>query len=87
MEMEQPNKRQKTEPKPTTLRLSNVDGLVLLQTLPSNSVDLILVDPPYIISKDSGMQSLRSKIDNKKSGKTDKMVVNINDIMKKNQEN
>ena len=32
-----------------------MDGLKYLQTIQPNSIDLILTDPPYIISKDSGM--------------------------------
>ena len=35
--------------------LQNMEGLQYLQTVQDNSVDLILTDPPYIISKDSGM--------------------------------
>ena len=35
--------------------VQNTDGLKYLQTIQANSVDLILTDPPYIISKDSGM--------------------------------
>ena len=35
--------------------VQNTDGLKYLQTIQSNSIDLILTDPPYIISKDSGM--------------------------------
>jgi site-specific DNA-methyltransferase (adenine-specific) len=31
------------------------EGLQFLEDLPSNSVDLILTDPPYITSRDSGM--------------------------------
>ena len=31
------------------------DGLSYLSTIPNSSIDLILTDPPYIISKDSGM--------------------------------
>jgi site-specific DNA-methyltransferase (adenine-specific) len=34
----------------------NTDGLEFLETLPDNSVDLILTDPPYITSRDSGME-------------------------------
>lgn len=36
------------------------DGLTTLQQLPKQSVDLILTDPPYIISRDSGMQALHA---------------------------
>jgi len=35
-----------------------------LSTIQKNSVDLVLTDPPYIISKKSGMQSYRDKIEN-----------------------
>jgi site-specific DNA-methyltransferase (adenine-specific) len=35
--------------------VQNTDGLKYLQTIDNNSIDLILTDPPYIISKDSGM--------------------------------
>ena len=41
----------------------NCDGLKLLETLGDGSVDLILTDPPYIISKETGMNSLRNAID------------------------
>jgi site-specific DNA-methyltransferase (adenine-specific) len=35
--------------------IKNVDGLTYLQEIDNNSIDLILTDPPYIISKESGM--------------------------------
>jgi site-specific DNA-methyltransferase (adenine-specific) len=35
--------------------VQNTDGLLYLQTIPENSIDLILTDPPYIISKETGM--------------------------------
>jgi DNA modification methylase len=35
--------------------IENTDALLFLKTLDKKSVDLILTDPPYIISKDSGM--------------------------------
>jgi len=35
--------------------LRHQDGLQLLSEIPDNSVDLILTDPPYITSRDSGM--------------------------------
>jgi len=35
--------------------IQNIDGLKYLQTIQPNSIDLILTDPPYIISKDTGM--------------------------------
>lgn len=44
--------------------LRNCDGLELLNSLDDNSVDLILTDPPYIISRESGMNNLRVSIEN-----------------------
>jgi len=38
-----------------TIDIKNVDGIEYLKTIDNNSIDLILTDPPYIISKDSGM--------------------------------
>lgn len=39
----------------TNISIKNIDGLVLLKELKDESIDLILTDPPYIISKESGM--------------------------------
>ena len=35
--------------------IKNISGMEYLKTITNNSIDLILTDPPYIISKDSGM--------------------------------
>ena len=43
--------------------IRHCDGLKLLETLKDGSVDLILTDPPYIISHDTGMNTLRNAID------------------------
>ncbi len=40
-----------------TMDIQNMDGLEYLQTIPDKSIDLILTDPPYIISKSSGMDT------------------------------
>ena len=37
------------------LTIKNTEGLEFLSEIPDNSVDLILTDPPYITSRDSGM--------------------------------
>lgn len=37
------------------IEIENIDGLTYLKKIENNSIDLILTDPPYIISKDSGM--------------------------------
>ena len=43
--------------------------LELLSTIENNSVDLVLTDPPYIISRKSGMQSYKNSLE--KGGKVD----------------
>lgn len=44
--------------KPTSqIEVKNMDGMQYLATLPNNSIDLILTDPPYIISKETGMNT------------------------------
>ena len=45
--------------------IRNCDGIDLLHSLPDNSVDLFLTDPPYMISKESGMNKLHER---KKAG-------------------
>ena len=37
--------------------VKNIDGLKYLSTIPNNSIDLILTDPPYIISRETGMNT------------------------------
>ena len=37
--------------------IQNVDGLEYLKTVANGSIDLILTDPPYIISRESGMNA------------------------------
>ena len=42
--------------------IQNVDGLTYLSTIVDNSIDLVLTDPPYSISRDSGMNQLHLNI-------------------------
>ncbi len=44
--------------------IKNMDGLEYLKTIDDNSIDLVLTDPPYIISRESGMNTLYNKIKN-----------------------
>lgn len=37
------------------LDIKNEEGIQYLSSIPDNSIDLILTDPPYIISKETGM--------------------------------
>lgn len=39
------------------VEVKNEDGLKYLSTIDKNSIDLILTDPPYIISRDTGMNT------------------------------
>ena len=40
-----------------TYDIQHMEGLEYLQTIAPNSIDLILTDPPYIISRESGMNT------------------------------
>lgn len=39
------------------MNIHNISGLDLLNEIPDNSIDLVLTDPPYIISRESGMNT------------------------------
>ena len=41
----------------TVCDIQNIEGMSYLEQIPNGSVDLILTDPPYIISKESGMDA------------------------------
>ena len=51
--------------------VKNEEGLAFLDSVEDNSVDLILTDPPYVISKDSGMNTLYKQIKEGSSAKTE----------------
>ena len=54
------------------INLQNMDGLEFLESLPDNSVDLILTDPPYITSRETGMDKWVTHIQEQdKEGATD----------------
>jgi len=46
----------------TSYEIKNMEGLMYLTTVPNNSIDLILTDPPYIISRETGMNSLYNSV-------------------------
>ena len=55
------------------IAIQNKDGISFMKELPNNSVDLILTDPPYLISKDSGMNKFVKEVAQlKESGKNKK---------------
>ena len=41
-----------------TFEIENKEGLEYLESLENNTIDLVLTDPPYIISRESGMNKL-----------------------------
>lgn len=41
----------------STIDIRNQEGLEYLKTIADGSIDLVLTDPPYIISRDSGMNA------------------------------
>lgn len=49
--------------------IQNIDGLQYLSSIDNNSVDLVLTDPPYITSSETGMGNLHKQIqENKEKG-------------------
>ncbi len=55
------------------INVENKEGIKFLTELPNNSVDLILTDPPYLISKDSGMNKfVKEVVQLEESGKNKK---------------
>ena len=44
------------------INVENKEGIEFLTELPDNSIDLILTDPPYLISKDSGMNKFVKEV-------------------------
>ena len=45
-----------------SITIKNDEGLNFLKSIPKDSIDLILTDPPYIISRDSGMNTQYNKV-------------------------
>ena len=48
------------------IEIFNMKGLEFLKGVESNSVDLILTDPPYITSRTSGMDKWNEKVKSNK---------------------
>jgi DNA modification methylase len=44
------------------IEIINTDGIQYLSTIPANSIDLVITDPPYIISRESGMNTLYNTV-------------------------
>ena len=44
------------------MNIENKDGVEFLKSLDDNSVDLIITDPPYLISKETGMNTFQKEV-------------------------
>ena len=44
------------------IEIKHQEGIEFLKTLDNETVDLILTDPPYLISKDSGMNKFVKEV-------------------------
>jgi DNA modification methylase len=53
------------------MEIVNKDGLEYLSTFEDNSIDLILTDPPYITSRDTGMNTFYDNIKNDNTSRTE----------------
>jgi DNA modification methylase len=51
------------------IEIKNESGLEYLSSIPDGSIDLILTDPPYIISKDTGMNTHYNKVKHNEENK------------------
>ena len=43
--------------------IQHKDGIEFLKSLQDNSVDLIITDPPYLISKETGMNTFQKEVE------------------------
>ena len=73
-------------------QIKNIDGIEFLKTIPDNHIDLILTDPPYIISKNTGMNTHYNKVkENEKNGvdyvKTEKQWLQFKKLNKLQNDN
>ena len=40
------------------IEIKNIDRLEYLSTIPDDTINLILIEPPYIISKETGIKKI-----------------------------
>ena len=66
--------------------IKNIDGLEYLLSIDDNSIDLILTDPPYIISKDSGMNTHYNNVKSNKDNNIE-FIKTEDDWIKSKEEN
>ena len=44
------------------MNIQHKDGIEFLKSLDDNSIDLIITDPPYLISKETGMNKFEKEV-------------------------
>ena len=68
------------------INIENCDGLSYIKNnIKDNDIDLILTDPPYIISRDTGMNNHYKKVlENEKNNKNEKTETEWEEYKKKN---
>ena len=67
-----------------TTDIRNMEGTAFLNLLEDKSIDLVLTDPPYIISRDSGMNRFSKEVEDlKDSGKNKKTEEEWNELKEK----
>ena len=70
-----------------TLEIENKEGLEYLESLENNTIDLVLTDPPYIISRESGMNKLFNSVKNSSGNlKTEEEWIKYKKTLKKAKE-
>lgn len=72
----------------SNVEIKNTDGITYLKTIENNSIDLILTDPPYLISHASGMNTHYNnvKVNETKNIEYVKTLEEWEDYMKSNKE-
>ncbi len=68
---EKTNELEEKEKEEVKIEIINDDCVKFLETIKDNSVDLILTDPPYIISKDTGMDKHYNKVKENEKNKVE----------------
>ena len=53
-----------------SIQIDNMEGLEYLKTIESNSIDLVLTDPPYITSRTTGMDNWVEKVADREASGT-----------------
>ena len=64
-------------------KVQNIDCIDFLHKIDDDAIDLILTDPPYIISKESGMDEHYKKVENNECSKTEEEWLSYKPNLKK----